>query len=85
MVVRPKDIIDWSNEGVKLEALIDLKLKEKWNGENFVHVSLPQHLPDRIVKRLISLYETAGWTVTHNKGDCQKDGEWNYLEFRAVA
>jgi len=82
MAIKPTDIVNWEGEGKRLEETIDAKLKAEWDGAGFVHCDLPQHLPDRIVKQLVKLYTDAGWVVSHNKGDCQKDGPWNYLEFR---
>lgn len=82
MVVKPTDIVNWEGQGKKLEAEIDAKLKKEWDGASFVQHALPQNLPDRIVKQLVKMYTDAGWVVSHNKGDCQRDGSWNYLEFR---
>jgi uncharacterized protein YukE len=82
MAIKPTDIVNWEGEGQRLEKLIDAKLKGDWKGEGAVRFDLPQHIPDRIIKQLVQLYTDAGWTVSHNKGDCQKDGPWNYLEFR---
>lgn len=82
MVIRPTDIVNWEGQGRRLEAEIDARLKAKWDGAGLVRFPLPQHLPDRIVKHLIQLYTDAGWVVSHSKGDCQKEGSWNHLDFR---
>ena len=82
MVVKPTDIMNWEGVGKTLEEEIDRTLKKMWKGKNCVKFDLPPNLPERITGELISRYRKAGWLVEHKQGDCQRDGAWNYLEFR---
>jgi len=81
MVVRPNEIVDWGLERKRIEGEIDAKLKADWKGAGQVRYELPVKFPERLAQRLIQTYKDAGWSVEHRFGSCQKDGDWNYLDF----
>lgn len=81
MTVKPTDIVNWEAIQEKLEPQIDEELKKKWKGSGSVTINLPERLPTQYALELVRLYQKAGWTVRHEKGDSQKDGPWNFLQF----
>jgi len=80
MVVKPSDILKkWDILSIEQEIDAQLRKHPDWSWRAIINI--PLDLPLSITKTLINTYTSAGWTVRHNFGDCQREGRWNLLEF----
>ncbi len=84
MVIQKSDV--FSAESSQILSAInqhEMEIDEVLKKQGHIRRSLlkeESRFRDVISDELKKMYEEAGWAVKINKGDCQRNGPWHYIE-----